>query len=332
MMNNTLSPRSLARLHLYEQQGSMLLSLDKLRQRCIAYLKSQTQSLSDNPFDDNRHLDSPAYRFAWQLVSTYRSTLPDIVRDVNGCTPQILYREMFCKRRRDIVSFICSQLSRRWDIVDDDDETWMIFANNIPFDDPQRSKEVSDFFRLLDSIAITNDILELRGETYDINMEVVVPDQLEMEDICEGNFSQTSPQERDIAPVSTLVRKAQPTAVPASDDEHRPAATASDDERYAAALSICVETKIAQQVFNLLESMIAGKRKAIDVVRPVRAAIQAGVINRMTWKEFCQLFGEDRVSRSSYNEYTNPNNRSYQGDQMYESMYFMFTDLKKRRK
>ncbi len=330
-MMSSLSPRSQARLQHYEQADSMLLQLGKLRQRCVDYLKKEVGKLSSQPYDDHLQLGSPVFRFAWQLVSTYRSTLPAIARDVSGCTPKILYRELFNTRRAHLVSFICSQLSRRWDIVEDDDKSWRTFANNIPFDDPQRSQEVSDFFRLLDTITITTDIMQGQGEAYGIDMEIIVPENLETEEIPERNFAPVSTEgkislsetaERNFAPASTADElKSSPVTHGASYQEQ---------EKYQLALSVCLNAKIAQKVIDLLESAMSGKQAPIDIMRPVRAAMQAGVLSsKMSWKEFCRLFGEHKVSRSSYNEYTTKDNQTYKGDKMYDLLYFDFKNLLK---
>ncbi len=350
MSNNSqqtvqLSPRSMFRLEGYEQQNSMFFVRDRLRQRCIDFLKKQAHALSDKPYADNAGLcDRADFRFAWQLVSTYRSTLPDIQRDVSGCTPKILYRELCSTRRCHLVGFVRSQLSRRWDIVEDDDETWRTFANNIPFDDPARSREVSEFFHLLDSISIINDILMGHGEEYGIDMELIVPEELEVEEIHELKSEPVSTAETktglgnegNFAPVAT--NEEHPSPVVVEDDGQElskpwvPAASLEERGQYGLAMSLSVNSKKAQMVMQELEELIAGKSKPKDIVRPIRAAIKAGVLIRPQYKEFCKLFPDVKVSRSSYDDYLKDDNTAYKGDTTYDRIFFHFQNIFKTKK
>jgi len=64
----------------------------------------------------------------------------------------------------------------------------------------------------------------------------------------------------------------------------------------------------------LLRQLMEGKTKPKDVLMPVRAAMEAGVIRRPTWEEFCQEFGSYRLkSKTSFSDYTNPDNKPYAG-------------------
>jgi hypothetical protein len=57
-----------------------------------------------------------------------------------------------------------------------------------------------------------------------------------------------------------------------------------------------------------------GKTKPKDVLMSVRAAMEAGVIRRPTWEEFCQEFGSYRLkSKTSFSDYTNPEKSPYIG-------------------
>lgn len=67
-------------------------------------------------------------------------------------------------------------------------------------------------------------------------------------------------------------------------------------------------------VMELLHQLMEGKTKPKDVLMPVRAAMDAGVIRRPTWEEFCQEFGSWRLkSKTSFRDYTNPGNIPYTG-------------------
>ena len=78
--------------------------------------------------------------------------------------------------------------------------------------------------------------------------------------------------------------------------------------------SIVIDVQKLDAVVALLHQLMEGKTKPKDVLMPVRAAMEAGVIRRPTWEEFCQEFGSWRVkNKSSFSDYTNPDNKPYAG-------------------
>ena len=78
--------------------------------------------------------------------------------------------------------------------------------------------------------------------------------------------------------------------------------------------SIVIDVRKLDAVVALLHQLMEGKTKPKDVLMPVRAAVEAGVIRRPTWEEFCQEFGSWRVkNKSSFSDYTNPDNKPYAG-------------------
>ena len=78
--------------------------------------------------------------------------------------------------------------------------------------------------------------------------------------------------------------------------------------------SAVIDTTKAEAVITLLRQLMEGKTKPKDVLMPVRAAMDAGVIRRPTWEEFCQEFGSYRLkSKASFSDYTNPDKSPYTG-------------------
>ena len=78
--------------------------------------------------------------------------------------------------------------------------------------------------------------------------------------------------------------------------------------------SAVIDTAKADAVIALLRQLMEGKTKPKDVLMPVRAAMDAGVIRRPTWEEFCQEFGSYRLkSKTSFSDYTNPDKSPYTG-------------------
>ena len=78
--------------------------------------------------------------------------------------------------------------------------------------------------------------------------------------------------------------------------------------------STVVDAQKVDAIVALLRQLMEGKTKPKDVLMPVRAAMEAGVIRRPTWEEFCQEFGSNRLkSKTSFSDYTNPDNKPYAG-------------------
>ena len=91
-------------------------------------------------------------------------------------------------------------------------------------------------------------------------------------------------------------------------------APAEAEERKREFASAVVNMAKVNAIVDLLCQLMEGKTKPKDVMMPIRAAIDAGVIRRPTWEEFCSEFGKDRIkSKASFSDYTNPENKPYDG-------------------
>ena len=71
----------------------------------------------------------------------------------------------------------------------------------------------------------------------------------------------------------------------------------------------------------------SGKTKPKDVSMPIRAAIDAGVIRRPTYEEYCCIKTFANIPKSSFSEYTNPDKTPYYGE-AYEAIVDYFKTLK----
>lgn len=81
-------------------------------------------------------------------------------------------------------------------------------------------------------------------------------------------------------------------------------------------LSVVTDPRKCKAVVGKLHALMEGKTKPKDVVMPIRAAMDVGVIRRPTYEEFSKEFGEGRIkAKSSYNEYTKLDKRPYTGDE-----------------
>ena len=69
-----------------------------------------------------------------------------------------------------------------------------------------------------------------------------------------------------------------------------PTSSRSTNPNISPFTSAVIDTSKAVEVIILLRQLMEGKTKPKDVLMPVRAAMDAGVIRRPTWEEFCQEF------------------------------------------
>lgn len=102
----------------------------------------------------------------------------------------------------------------------------------------------------------------------------------------------------------------------------------SADKRY----SIVVKPCIADSFIELLNGYSEGKTSPKDLMRPVRAAVDAGVITRVSLHVFQEAFPlYKQISKSSYNNYLTPDTlpNCYKDEGAYNEMVEAFKNLLK---
>lgn len=82
--------------------------------------------------------------------------------------------------------------------------------------------------------------------------------------------------------------------------------------------------KVIQLLCDLVRGTTSSKPK--DIIRPLRAALDAGAIRRPTWTEFINVFGKILKSKSSL-DYLKPDNDTYSNDTPYSVMKEQFSSL-----
>ena len=83
----------------------------------------------------------------------------------------------------------------------------------------------------------------------------------------------------------------------------------------------------AGKVVARLHELMDGKMKPRDILMPIRAAMEAGVIRRPTWAEFISEFGCKRTSKGSLSDYTDTTKEKYAGEPLFLSMVEDFRQL-----
>lgn len=103
---------------------------------------------------------------------------------------------------------------------------------------------------------------------------------------------------------------------------HAPAA----GEGQSSFASLVTHPEKAEAVIRKLHELVDRQTKAKEVVKPVRAAMDAGVLGRPTWRQFCTEFGPDKLkSSTSLSSYTEPGYQIQDGD--FKEMVRMFQAL-----
>lgn len=85
-------------------------------------------------------------------------------------------------------------------------------------------------------------------------------------------------------------------------------------------------SQYATPILDKINHCLKGKSQPKDTMRPICAAIQAGVISRPKFKEFQQSFPNISVSKSVYNDYTNNTNNHY-ADEAFDVMIQEFEGI-----
>ena len=75
------------------------------------------------------------------------------------------------------------------------------------------------------------------------------------------------------------------------------------------------------QIIAVLKQMMEGKTQARDIIRPIRAAMDIGLIRRPTFREFIETFHpEVHIAKSTFSDYSNPDNAPFVGDDLYDNI------------
>ena len=90
---------------------------------------------------------------------------------------------------------------------------------------------------------------------------------------------------------------------------------------------VVAKPECADKVVARLHELMDGRSKPKDVLMPIRAAMDAGVIRRPTWAEFIAEFGSKRASKGSLSDYTDPTKEKYEGEAQFLSMVDDFRSL-----
>ena len=80
-------------------------------------------------------------------------------------------------------------------------------------------------------------------------------------------------------------------------------------------------------VITMIRDYQSGKSKPKDLAMPVRAAMDAGVIRRPTFNEYKAIDGLAYMTKTTFTDYMNPNNKPYEKDMAYREMVNGFSRI-----
>jgi len=156
------------------QNADRLFSLGWLRKRLWATLSRHIADTPATEFGDYGRVLQGGYesRFLWGYLSACQKAVTDIRRTLDsayeGSDP---LQELLEDREELIREFARMSLSRTWECVKDDDQSWRNFARRMPLNDPARRDEIDRFFEIIDRISVITDIVCHRAHEYGVKVD-----------------------------------------------------------------------------------------------------------------------------------------------------------------
>ena len=167
------------RLEKMQQNANQLFSLGGLRKQLWEAYQHTVAQTPAAEYGNYNLLSNREIRFAWELISSYRTTLKDI-RDTldNAFEGQNPLQELQNDREGLILDFASIGFSNNWEHVMTKPDAWRTFARRIPFD-THDNRHIEKFFTLLDQISIITDILCGHAKEYGLEVDDSLLKQLD---------------------------------------------------------------------------------------------------------------------------------------------------------
>ena len=156
-----------------QTEANRLFSIRTVRESCHTAIASCSQQPLADVALQGGSSEYWVYHFAQNLISTFEPVKREIIRWTRGCQPQYLFQEAHELREEYIEKFAQIKIASRWYQMIDDDQTWRIFAQNIPFGESGREDEINLFFKTLNNICILTDILMGYAGEYGIDVDYI---------------------------------------------------------------------------------------------------------------------------------------------------------------
>lgn len=93
-------------------------------------------------------------------------------------------------------------------------------------------------------------------------------------------------------------------------------------------MAAVIKKEKTTEIISLIHQYMSGKTKPKDILRPLRAAIDAGAIRRPSLQEYIGEFGSDKKKlKTSLSNYTNPQEHPFDGDEQFTEMVKKFREI-----
>lgn len=154
--------------------ANTLFSLGWLRKYLWRELKGITRVIEPTEYRNYSYVlqGDNEKKFMWQFLSVCLKSVEEVKKVIdNAYDTQAPIMELVEEREELIRDFASMPLSRSWENVKKDAQSWRNFANRLPFDDPSRKEEIANFFVVLDHISVITDIICKRAEEYELKVD-----------------------------------------------------------------------------------------------------------------------------------------------------------------
>lgn len=172
--SNNFSQPMQRRMEMMQRNADRLFSIGWLRKRLWKELTSIVQTTAATEYADYRSVLRGSFemRFAWEFLSVCQKSLSQVKRVLeNAYDDTDPLQELMIERESLIDEFACLPLSRTWEYVKDDNDSWRKFARRIPLGDQMKQADITAFFELLDRISLMTDILCGRAAKYGLEVD-----------------------------------------------------------------------------------------------------------------------------------------------------------------
>ena len=154
--------------------ANTLFSLGWLRKRLWSDLKVVIKGVDATEYRNYSYVlqSDNEKKFMWQFLSVCLKSVEEVKKVIdNAYDTQAPIMELVEERDELIRDFASMPLSRSWENVKKDAQSWRNFANRLPFDDPGRKEEIANFFEVLDHISVITDIICKRADEYELEVD-----------------------------------------------------------------------------------------------------------------------------------------------------------------
>ena len=154
--------------------ANTLFSLGWLRKYLWRELKGITRVIEPTEYRNYSYVlqGDNEKKFMWQFLSVCLKSVEEVKKVIdNAYDTQAPIMELVEERDELIRDFASMPLSRSWENVKKDAQSWRNFANRLPFDDPGRKEEIANFFEVLDHISVITDIICKRADEYELEVD-----------------------------------------------------------------------------------------------------------------------------------------------------------------